>query len=55
MFVAVEGAEDSAPQGAADLCWRCSPRPDDVVLLLAASGSTPYAWARCTRRARPAR
>jgi N-acetylmuramic acid 6-phosphate etherase len=42
MFVAVEGAEDSAEQGAADLLG-LRPTPDDVVLLLAASGTTPYA------------
>ena len=41
MFVAVEGAEDSPDQGAADLL-ALSPTADDVVLLLAASGSTPY-------------
>jgi len=42
MFVAVEGAEDSAAQGAADLA-SLQPTPQDVVLCLAASGSTPYA------------
>lgn len=42
MFQAVEGAEDSAAQGAADL-RALAPTADDVVLLLAASGSTPYA------------
>lgn len=42
MFVAVEGAEDRAEQGAADLV-ALQPTPNDVVLLLAASGSTPYA------------
>lgn len=41
MFTAIEGAEDDAPQGAADLraLQLCS---TDVVLLLAASGATPY-------------
>jgi N-acetylmuramic acid 6-phosphate etherase len=41
MFEAVEGAEDDAAQGAADLA-ALAPQPDDVVLLLAASGATPY-------------
>jgi N-acetylmuramic acid 6-phosphate etherase len=41
MFVAVEGAEDDAGQGAADL-RALHPGPHDVVLLLAASGGTPY-------------
>ena len=41
MFVAVEGAEDDAAQGAADL-QGLDPGPNDVVLLLAASGATPY-------------
>ena len=41
MFVAVEGAEDDAEQGAADL-KNIMPGPNDVVLLLAASGATPY-------------
>ena len=41
MFVAVEGAEDDAAQGAADLL-ALLPQPDDVVFLLAASGATPY-------------
>jgi N-acetylmuramic acid 6-phosphate etherase len=41
MFVAVEGAEDDAVQGAADLCAVNAGR-NDVVLLLAASGATPY-------------
>jgi N-acetylmuramic acid 6-phosphate etherase len=41
MFVAVEGAEDDLEQGAADL-RATSPTPNDVVLLLAASGATPY-------------
>jgi N-acetylmuramic acid 6-phosphate etherase len=41
MFVAVEGAEDDLDQGAADL--RCvNVTADDVVLLIAASGGTPY-------------
>lgn len=41
MFAAVEGAEDDVAQGAADLL-ALQPQPDDVVLLLAASGATPY-------------
>jgi N-acetylmuramic acid 6-phosphate etherase len=41
MFVAVEGAEDDLDQGAADL-RAVGPGPHDVVLLLAASGGTPY-------------
>ena len=41
MFVAVEGAEDDLDQGAADLRLH-NPGPNDVVLLLAASGATPY-------------
>jgi N-acetylmuramic acid 6-phosphate etherase len=42
MFVAVEGAEDDAGQGAVDL-RTLAPGPNDVVILLAASGATPYA------------
>ena len=41
MFVAVEGAEDDLPQGAADLRG-LQPTPNDVVILIAASGGTPY-------------
>jgi N-acetylmuramic acid 6-phosphate etherase len=41
MFVAVEGAEDDLAQGAADLA-AVAAGPNDVVLLLAASGATPY-------------
>jgi N-acetylmuramic acid 6-phosphate etherase len=41
MFHAIEGAEDNLDQGAADL-QRLNPGPDDVVLLIAASGATPY-------------
>jgi N-acetylmuramic acid 6-phosphate etherase len=41
MFVAVEGAEDDAAQGAADAV-SIGVGPHDVVLLLAASGATPY-------------
>ena len=41
MFVAVEGAEDDALQGAADL-EGVNVGPDDVVLAIAASGGTPY-------------
>jgi N-acetylmuramic acid 6-phosphate etherase len=46
MFVAVEGAEDDAPQGAADLD-ALAPGHDDVVLLVAASGTTPYVIGAC--------
>jgi N-acetylmuramic acid 6-phosphate etherase len=42
MFLAVEGAEDDREQGAADL-RALAPTAQDVVLLLAASGGTPYA------------
>jgi N-acetylmuramic acid 6-phosphate etherase len=42
MFAAVEGAEDDRARGAADLA-ALGPSANDVVLLLAASGSTPYA------------
>jgi N-acetylmuramic acid 6-phosphate etherase len=41
MFVAVEGAEDDFDQGDADL-RATGPGANDVVLLLAASGATPY-------------
>ena len=41
MFVAVEGAEDDLEQGAADL-RSVNVTHDDVVLLVAASGATPY-------------
>jgi N-acetylmuramic acid 6-phosphate etherase len=41
MFVAVEGAEDDAGQGAAAV-RAANVGPDDVVLALAASGATPY-------------
>ncbi len=41
MFVAVEGAEDDFEQGARDM-QAMQPGPDDVALLLAASGRTPY-------------
>jgi N-acetylmuramic acid 6-phosphate etherase len=41
MFVAVEGAEDDLDQGGADL-RALAPKENDVVLLLAASGRTPY-------------
>jgi N-acetylmuramic acid 6-phosphate etherase len=41
MYVAVEGAEDDAPQAAQDL-HRLGPGENDVVLCVAASGSTPY-------------
>lgn len=41
MFVAVEGAEDDRAQGGADLA-ALKPGPNDVALLLAASGGTPY-------------
>ena len=42
MFKAVEGAEDDAAQGAADL-RALHPTANDVALLIAASGGTPYA------------
>jgi N-acetylmuramic acid 6-phosphate etherase len=41
MFQAVEGAEDDRGQGARDLL-ALEPSRDDVVLALAASGTTPY-------------
>jgi N-acetylmuramic acid 6-phosphate etherase len=41
IHVAVEGAEDDAGQGAADL-HEARVGPTDVVLLVAASGATPY-------------
>ena len=41
MFVSVEGAEDDGPQGAADV-RTAGVGLTDVVLLLAASGTTPY-------------
>jgi N-acetylmuramic acid 6-phosphate etherase len=41
MFSAIEGAEDSHTQGAADI-EQAALTPQDVVLLIAASGSTPY-------------
>ncbi len=41
MFQAVEGAEDDAAQGAADL-QALAPTANDVLLLIAASGTTPY-------------
>lgn len=44
LFVAVEGAEDQADAGVADL-QGLAPTANDVVLLLAASGTTPYAIA----------
>ncbi len=46
MFLAVEGAEDDRAQGAADLL-ALAPTALDVVLLLAASGATPYALGAC--------
>jgi N-acetylmuramic acid 6-phosphate etherase len=41
MYVAVEGAEDDAPQAAQDL-HRLGPAENDVVVCVAASGTTPY-------------
>jgi N-acetylmuramic acid 6-phosphate etherase len=41
MFKAVEGAEDDRAQGGIDLL-ALRPQPNDVILLLAASGTTPY-------------
>lgn len=51
--LAVEGAEDNLQQGEADLL---ALRPDinDVVILLAASGATPYVLGALLARARPA-
>ena len=42
IFQAVEGAEDNRAQGATDLIATAA-GPNDVVIVLAASGSTPYA------------
>jgi len=42
MFQAVEGAEDDAARAVADL-QALAPTPQDVVICIAASGSTPYA------------
>ena len=42
VFQAVEGAEDDREQGAADLA-AANVGPNDVVIVLAASGTTPYA------------
>ncbi|MDE2370108.1 MAG: N-acetylmuramic acid 6-phosphate etherase [Burkholderiales bacterium] len=52
MFVAVEGAEDDAAGGATDLD-ALAPTTLDVVIVLAASGATPYALgvAAAARRA----
>jgi len=50
MFVAVEGAEDDVAQGAADLD-AIDVTANDVVLLIAASGGTPYVLG-ALRRAR---
>lgn len=44
MTEAIEGAEDEAGAGEADLL-ALAPTPDDVVLAVAASGGTPYAIA----------
>jgi N-acetylmuramic acid 6-phosphate etherase len=41
MYLAVEGAEDDREQGARDLL-ALAPQPNDVVIGLAASGTTPY-------------
>jgi N-acetylmuramic acid 6-phosphate etherase len=41
MFQAVEGAEDNSAQGAAELT-ALAPTANDVALLVAASGTTPY-------------
>jgi N-acetylmuramic acid 6-phosphate etherase len=41
MYASVEGAEDDASQGSGDL-HRLGPGQNDVVLLIAASGATPY-------------
>lgn len=42
VFQAVEGAEDNREQGAADIT-AARVEPNDVVIVLAASGTTPYA------------
>ena len=42
MFAAVEGAEDDRERGGAELA-ALAPGADDVVVVIAASGSTPYA------------
>ncbi len=42
MYAAVEGAEDNAAQGGADVL-ALQPAAQDVVLCIAASGTTPYA------------
>jgi N-acetylmuramic acid 6-phosphate etherase len=42
IYRAVEGAEDNDPQGVADMA-RLLVMKDDVVIVLAASGTTPYA------------
>ena len=41
IYRAVEGAEDNDPQGAADIL-KLLPTANDVVIALAASGTTPY-------------
>jgi N-acetylmuramic acid 6-phosphate etherase len=43
VYKAIEGAEDDAPQGAADVV-AAQVGVNDVVLLVAASGSTPYVY-----------
>ena len=47
MFVAVEGAEDDVQQGERDVL-ALQPQVNDVVILLAASGATPYVLAART-------
>ncbi len=42
MFAAVEGAEDDSAQGSADM-QQLVPNAQDVAILIAASGTTPYA------------
>ena len=54
IFQAVEGAEDDREQGAADLI-ATNVAPNDVVLLLAASGTTPYVLGALRPRAAGAR
>jgi N-acetylmuramic acid 6-phosphate etherase len=46
VYRAVEGAEDDQAQGVADM-QALAPTANDVVLLLAASGATPYALGAC--------
>ncbi|BBB65430.1 hypothetical protein UNDYM_1177 [Undibacterium sp. YM2] len=51
MFVAVEGAEDDAAQGAREI-QELALTANDVVMLIAASGATPMCLVPCRQRAR---